>query len=337
MSVTTYTNFLVNLANEIDALTNGFVFDGYNALASLLRAPLGAMIVLYIVLVGYAMVRGIIQSPQQELFKFAIRAGLIYMGAMDWGFFSAHLRDLFVVGSETISTTLMKAMHQKSSGGSINQGLQDVLTEVITLGSTLFEMGSLRKLTPYFVGLMVFLSGIATIALAFIEIMIAKLMLAITLATAPLFILFTLFEQTKSFFDRWLGILVGFSLVLVFVSSVVGLCMHLIHSAVAGASSSSDLNISIWVPLFIMSCLCVVSILEAAAIGKSIGGAVCTSGASSMVGGFVGGLMGSSSLVKQAYGNTLKRPMDFARNKVKQAAGVSSASKLYQSIRRGGA
>src|SRR3990167_5435745 len=135
MSVTTTTNFLVNLANEIDSLTNSFVFDGYNALASLLRAPLGSMIVLYIVLVGYAMVRGLIQTPQQELFKFSIRAGLVYMCAMDWGFFSSHIRDLFIVSSESISTTLMKTVHQKASGAWMNQGWQDVLTEGITLGS----------------------------------------------------------------------------------------------------------------------------------------------------------------------------------------------------------
>ena len=338
MSITP-TNFLVSLANEIDSLINSFVFEGYSALASLLRAPLGSMIVLYIVLVGYAMVRGLIQTPQQELFKFSIRAGLIYMCAMDWGFFSEHIRDLFVVGSESISTTLMKVAHTKSGGGSINQGLQDVLTEVITLGGTLFDMGSYRRLTPYFAGLMVFFSGVATIGLAFIEVVIAKLMLAITLATAPLFILLTLFEQTKSFFDRWLGIVVGFSLVLVFVSSVVGLCMHLIHTVVAGLGTAegSDLNASVWVPLFIVSCLCVMSILQAAAIGKSIGGALCTSGASAMVGGFVGGLVGSSAIAQQAYGKTLKRPMNYARNKFKQAASASSASKLYQSIRRGGA
>ena len=89
--MSTYSNFLVNLGNEMDSLTTSFVFDGYNALASLLRAPLGSMLVLYIVLVGYAMVRGVIASPQQELFKFTIRAGLIYMGAMNWGFFSEHL------------------------------------------------------------------------------------------------------------------------------------------------------------------------------------------------------------------------------------------------------
>jgi len=342
MSVTSSTNFLVNLANQIDVLTNHFVFDGYSALATLLRAPLGSMIVLYIVLMGYAMLRGVIQAPQQELMKFTIRAGLIYMCAMNWSFFSSHIRDLLVVGSESIANALLKVAHAKVSGGSINQGLQDVLNEVISLGNDLFDLGSFRKLPPYFAGSMVLFSGIITIGFAFFEIITAKLMMAIMFATAPLFIIFTLFDQTKMFFERWLGILVGFALVLIFVSSVVGFCMHLIHWTLAGfhVGQGGELNLAIWIPIFIVSCFCVAGILQAVAIAKSIGGSLCTSGGAAMMGGFIGGALGSSHIAgrmaKQAFGSTLKGPADYARQKVSQAA-TSSASKLYQSIRRGGA
>jgi type IV secretion system protein VirB6 len=280
MKSLSYNNFIVNLAGEIDRLTNHFIFDGYNALAALLKAPIGASIVLYIVLMGYAIARGIVQRPQDELFKFAIRAGLIYMTALNWGFFSAHIKDLFVVGSESIANTLMKAVHHQTAGGSIYKGLQDVFNEVLKLGCHLFEAGSFRKLMPYFAGIMVFLSGCITVGIAFFEILIAKLMLALTLCTAPLFILFTLFEQTKSFFERWLGILVGFSLVLVFVSSVVGLCVHLLHWVTfAMLSNPTELKAAVWVPLFMVAALCVMGITQATNIGKSIGGALCTSGA----------------------------------------------------------
>src|SRR3990167_8987936 len=111
MKAFTYDTFIVGLGAEIDSLTNQFVFDGYKALVSLLSAPLAAMIVLYIVLMGYAILRGKIQTPQQELFKFAIRVGLIYMLGMNWDLFAIHVRDLFVVGSESISTTLMRAVN----------------------------------------------------------------------------------------------------------------------------------------------------------------------------------------------------------------------------------
>ncbi|MDP3559979.1 MAG: type IV secretion system protein [Legionellaceae bacterium] len=334
--------FVVSLAGEIDRLTNHFVFDGYSALASLLKAPLGAMIVLYIILMGYSITRGLIQTPQQELFKFTIRAGLIYMCAMNWDFFSSHVRDLFVTGSESIATTLMQAVHKKASSGSINQGLQNVLNEILTLGGNLFESGNFRKLTPYFAGIMVFFSGAVTVGLAFIEIVIAKLMLSVTLCTAPLFILFTLFEQTKSIFDRWLGVLVGFSLVLIFVSSVVGLCIHLLHWIASGMFTSSEqLSVAIWVPLFIVACLCVMGITQAAAIGKSIGGAVCTSGGAAMVGGFIGSSMGAFVFSKTTLGKSMsiaRQGLSASTNLLPKNLGASSKAMfqhMQQNFRRG--
>ena len=321
MSTIQYDNFIVLLASEIDKLTNHFIFDGYNALATLLKAPLGSMIILYIVLIGYAIARGLIERPQQELFRFAVRVGLIYMMAMNWDYFSSFMRDLFVTGSESVATTLMRAVHKQSLGGSINQGLQNVLNEVLKLGSDLFDAGSLRKLTPYFAGMMVFLSGSITIGLAFIEIVIAKLMLAVTLCTAPLFILFTLFEQTKSFFERWLGVLSGFAFVLIFVSSVVGLCIHLLHWVTyALIGNTANLTAAIWVPIFIVACLCVMGITQAVSIGKSIGGSLCTSAGAAMVGGFIGGSIGAWGFSK----STVQKPVDTMRQ------GLGSVSNLWK-------
>lgn len=345
MGTITYDTFIVNLAQEIDQLTSHFVFDGYNALASLLKAPLGATIVLYIVLTGYAIARGMVQTPQQALFKFAIRAGLIYMTAMDWSFFASHIRDLFVVSSESIANTLMQAVHQPSTNNAIHKGLQSVFNDILHLGCTLFEAGSFRKLLPYFAGIMVFLSGAITVGIAFFEIVIAKLMLAITLCTAPLFIIFTLFEQTKSFFERWLGMLVGFSLVLVFVSSVVGLCIHLLHWVTTGMlNNPTQLNAAIWVPLFMVAALCVMGIAQAAQMGKSIGGAICTSGATAMIGGLLGSSMGTLAFSK----HTLQKTMQVAnqgkgfashalhKGKESMIASKAMIQKIQQQLRRGG-
>ncbi|KTD20126.1 type IV secretion system protein [Legionella londiniensis] len=344
MSGLQFDNFIVHLATEVDRLTNHFVFDGYSALSSHLRAPLGSMIVLYIVLMGFSITRGIIERPQHELLKFSIRAGLIYMAAMNWDWFSSHVRDLFIVGSESIASTLMQAVHKQSTGGSINQGLQNVLNDILKLGTTLFDAGSLRKLTPYFAGMMVFLSGSITIGLAFIEIVIAKLMLAVTLCTAPLFIIFTLFDQTKSFFERWLGVLCGFAFVLIFVSSVVGLCIHLLHWVTNSLSGNTEqLTAAIWVPIFIVACLCVMGITQAVAIGKNIGGSLCTSGGAAMVSGFIGGSIGAwgfSKTMLQKPANSLRQGLNGSSGLLERGKRVGAASQnlwkqVQKNLRRG--
>jgi type IV secretion system protein VirB6 len=345
MSAMTYNNFIIQLAGEIDKLTRHFVFDGYKALSSLLQAPLGSLIILYIVLTGYGITRGVIEKPQQELFRFAIRAGLIYMFAMNWELFSFYVRDLFIAGSETIGTKLMLALnHQGGLGSSINQGLQSVLNEILKLGCDLFEAGSLRKPTPYFAGMMVFLSGSITLGLAFIEIVTAKLMMAIVLCTAPLFIILTLFDQTKPFFERWLGKLSGFSFVLIFVSGVVGLCVRLLHWVTSSfMTDSTQVTAAIWIPIFIVACLCVTGISQAVCIGKSIGGSVCTSGGAAMVGGFIGSAIGAGSFSKNMMNNNVQRMgqgLSHAATALDKGKQLGNASQnlfkqLHKNLRRG--
>lgn len=344
MSAMTYNNFIIQLAGEIDRLTRHFVFDGYKAMASTLKAPLASMVILYIVLKGYGIAQGVIERPQQELFRFAIRAGLIYMFAMNWEIFSFYARDLFIVGSETLGAKLMLALNQQGLGSSINQGIQNVLNEILKLGCDLFKIGSLRKPTPYFAGMMVFLSGSITLGFAFIEIVTAKLMMALVLCTAPLFVLFTLFEQTKPFFERWLGKLSGFAFVLIFVSAVVGLCVRLLHWVISSfMTDSTEVSAAIWIPIFIVACLCITGIYQAVCIGKSIGGSVCTSGGAAMVGGFIGSSLGAGRFSKKLLQNNAQRALQSlgyataALNQGKQlgSAGHNLVKQLHKNLRRG--
>ncbi|MGL6029436.1 MAG: type IV secretion system protein [Legionella sp.] len=341
MSTTTYNNFLIQLSSELDTITRTVVFDGYGALSSALAAPLASMIVLYIVLKGYAVARGLIEQPQQELFRFSIRVSLIYLFAMNWDFFSSHVCDLFIGGSEAIATKLMLAIHKQSSGNSINQGLQNVLDEISMLGCDLFEAGSLRKLTPYFAGMMVFLSGSVTVGLAFIELVIAKLMMSVLLCTAPFFILFTLFEQTKSFFERWLGVLAGFSFVLILVSSVVGLSVHLMHWITSSFTSAENpVTAAIWIPIFIVACLCVMGVFQVVNIGKSIGGSVCTSTGAAMLGGFIASSLTAGRRTHKAVNHTGKGVRSGTSSILKGGQQTTRAAthlfkQLHKNLRRG--
>ena len=188
---------------------------------------------------------------------------------------------------------------------------------------------------------MVFLSGSITLGLAFIEIVIAKLMLAVTLCTAPLFILFTLFEQTKTFFERWLGVLAGFSFVLIFVSSVVGLCIHLLHWVTSSfIGHGTPVTAAIWVPIFIVACLCVMAITQAVTIGKSIGGSVCTSSGAAMVGGLIASGLGAGGLAKKALSKASKGAGSSTSSLLKGGQQTTHAAthlfkQLHKNLRRG--
>ncbi|KTD47891.1 vir protein [Legionella quinlivanii] len=302
MESPTYANLISQLTGQIDAISKTFVMNGYQALANHLEKPLASACVFALVLMGFGIMMGFIRMPSKDLMKLALRIGGIYLFAMNWGFFSEYFVGLFVNGASELGGVLMKANLSGLSVDGVNSGLQSVLNEVVRVGAWTWDKASFKHWSPIFVALMIYLSGLAVIGLALFELIIAKLMLAVCLSTAPIFILFTLFDVTKSFFERWIGVLVGFSLILVFVSSVASFCMRLIHWAVYAhyANHALDIGLSDWIPIVLVAAFCVMALLEVTAIAKSIGASCSTSNGAAMLGGFVGGAIGASRKAQDA-------------------------------------
>jgi type IV secretion system protein VirB6 len=335
MDAPNYATVILRLASEIDTLTRTFVAGGYQALSAALARPLGSLCLLYIILIGYGITRGLIKTPMQEFIKGSIRIGIIYMLAMNWSFFSSHVVDLFTQGMSELGAVMMNLLPVKIpmiKGTGVNGGLQSVLIEVIRVGNWIWDTATFRHPGPFIAALIVYASGIAVVGLAFFELIVAKLMLSICLCTAPFFIILTLFDKTRNFFDQWLGKIVGFSLVLFFVSTVLGFCMHLVHWCVGVHFQEHAANFASvdWIPLFICACLCVMALLEVVGMAKSIGGSCCTSSGSSMVGGFIGGALGAMSAggVTKATGSKLlslsKSMMPAGTGLIKNALSKSS-------------
>jgi type IV secretion system protein VirB6 len=302
-----YNTVVTGLMSQIDTLMIAFVRNGYNALAGALKAPLVALGSLFIILMGYGITHGLIKAPMQELYKFIIRLGFIYFFAMNWGNFSFYVVGLFDQGASQLGAIAMKATSNPMGGKTIAQGLQSVLTDIVRIGLWTMKKATLRHWGPACNALLIWFSGLMIVAVALCELIVSKIMLSICMATAPLFLIFTLFDKTRAFFDRWLGSLVGYSLVFIFVSTVVGLTMSLIHACIAGyiPNEASQMDSVGWVPIFLVACLATACLTQSANIAKHIGGACHTAGGGAMVGGLIAGAVGASiALIKM--GNLMK-------------------------------
>lgn len=309
MAILYYNTVVTGLMSQIDTLMVSFVRNGYNAMAEALKAPFIAAGSLFVILMGFGIIHGFIKAPLQELYKFIIRLGFIYFFAMNWGHFSYYIVGLFDAGASHLGAVAMKATHNPAAGKSIAQGLQSVLIDIIHIGQWTIKKATLRNWGPCFSALLIWASGIIIVLGALSELLVSKIMLSICLATAPLFIIFTLFDKTRAFFDRWLGSLVGFSLVFIFVSTVVGLVMSLINASVAGylPNEAAQMDSVGWAPILLVACLSVACLTQAANIAKHIGGACHTAGGAAMVGGLVATALGAGMVVSKM--NELKNKL----------------------------
>ncbi len=334
MIIPTYMTVIEKFFSELDGLLNNYVFHAYNALAGYLKAPLGGAIVLYIVLMGLSITQGWVKLSMNNLVKSSLKLTIIYMAAMNWGWFSQSFMSLFNQGAGQIGDVLVNATPipiPHFAGTGINGALQSVLIEFVKIGTWVWNKGSWHDLGPCLNAVLIWGFGLALILTAVFELVLAKVMLAILFSTAPLFICFTVFKRTHGFFDRWLGACVGFSLLMIFVSAMLALALSLAQWAIGGTylNHATKLSIGGFVPTVIVGFIGIGIILKAAQLAQSIGGTITTTSGSSLLAGTIGGAVGGLLSTHKA-----AKPLTQPASTLLKGAGAQVATTSMKAIRR---
>jgi type IV secretion system protein VirB6 len=312
MAIPSYMTIIEKLFTELDVLLNSYVFHAYHALAGFLKAPLGLAMVLYIVLMGLSITQGWVKLSMGNFVKSSVKLALIYTAAMNWGWFSHMVIHLINQGAGQIGDVLIDATPvpiPHFAGTGINGAMQSVLIEFAKIGAWVWDKGSWHNMGPCLTAILIWGFGYALILVAVFELVLAKIMLAVLFAVAPLFIGFTLFKPTHPFFDRWLGACVGFGLLMIFVSSMLALALSIAQWAIAGTYVAHAANLSLvgFVPVMIVGFMGVGIILKAAQLAQAIGGTITTTSGSLLLAGAIGGAVGNTI-------NTFKMPVSGLRS-----------------------
>lgn len=300
MMLHTYQTIVEQLFVELDDLLNNYLFHSYTALAHYLRGPLGLAIVLYIIILGLAITQGWVQLSMQTLLKSTLKLGFIYLAAMHWDWFSHELVALINQSASETADVLENAAPipiPHFAGEGINGGMQSILIEITKIGAWLWGRGSWHNSGPCITAILIWGFGYFMMLAALFELVLAKIMIAVLLACAPLFISFTLFKPTQGLFDRWLGVCAGFSLVMIFISAVLALTLSLCQWAIAEtyASHALDMTLVGFVPMMIVGFVCACVILRVAGIALAIGGSITYISHSNSLATTLGGFIGAAS------------------------------------------
>lgn len=300
-----YNNVIERFFSEaLNPILNNFVYKGYNDLANHLKYPLGLAITLFIMIMGISIMNGWTKVSVSLFTKSAIKIAFIYTFALNWGIFSQWIVTGIQGSSEQMGNWMLTSSPisiPQLGGSGIEGALQSVLSEVVRLSQWIFDTGSWSHMGPYISAYFLLIFGSSVVVVGFFEIVLAKVMLAILFATAPLFVSFTLFEKTHSFFDRWLGQIMGFSFLMMFVMVVLALTMSFLQWAIGDSYQQHGATMTLFgfVPVMLVSILGVGLLIKVSHMAQSIGGAVCTMSGhqftAAAIGGFLGGAMGANT------------------------------------------
>lgn len=209
----------------------------------------GAMLTLYVIFWGVAVLRGSVTEGANELAQRAMKIGIVVGFAFNVGIEGTYSQLVYanVTSFADNATTLLfnDTVEQKMLIG-------QVFSIGISIAQKFFQSGidksgdGLLDIPAFAMGAFSAFSTASLIASAYIVLMICKVFLGILLSLGPIFISLILFENTKRMFDAWLGIVVeyvvtlvvfGFALDIVFLIAQKAVIAFLGVSTVSGIVS----------------------------------------------------------------------------------------------------
>ena len=302
--------FILPYFNEIDALLQNYVYNGYQALMGYIRAPLGVLVLLAIGFSGYRTwtnVGG--ELKLSDFFAFLFKVSFIYFFAINWGHFSELVMGLFNDGViNGMGAALLQANPIHIAGvTNVEAALQLQSQLMDEISRQIFGAGSWHNWTPYIYATITWVTTTIMIAIIVIEMTLAKVMMALLFVLAPAMIPCVMFEKTRSIFTSWLGNLVGYSLLLVFINALMGLLSGIVMWIMPIRTVTEHLPLQGTAmgiaPFLIVTCVVIYAVTKVHSMAMQIGSGVSSggSGAGFMM-GIIGGLGTSKMLGSMAMG-----------------------------------
>lgn len=255
------TTIISDIFAKLDGIGETFIKNAYDGLALQVNVLFGSMLTLYVIWWGYMILAGRDGFSVPEAAWRLGRAFAIYYMATNWGAFSATLYQLVQSVPNLISDTIIESI--AGSGGARDGGTVDT-TGVVKILDAVFETAGKiyeQVATGTFeyvgalIGAIVFVVAMIFIAVAAAAILAAKLMLFITLALAPVFIILALYRWTFRFTDGWLLLMVNLMVTQTLMMAFLAFLYQLIELAINTANNTATESKLSYVAPFVIVCL----------------------------------------------------------------------------------
>lgn len=255
------TTIISDIFEKLDSVGETFISNAYSGLATQVGVIFGSMLTLYVIWWGYMILAGRQGFSVPEAAWRLGRAFFIYYMATNWAGFSATLYKLVQSVPALISDTIIEAI---AGAGGILDGGADSSTGVVKILDAVFETAvkvyeqvatGTFEFVGALIGALVFIVAMIFIAMAAAAILAAKLMLFITLALAPVFIILALYRWTFRFTDGWLALMVNLMVMQTLMMAFLAFLYQLIELAINSATGDATDSKLSYVAPFVIVCL----------------------------------------------------------------------------------
>lgn len=203
----------------IDTLLAGFVSSKSAAIAASLAPIAITGVTIYVIIIGWAIMRGDAQDPfHTALWKFF---KITFIGALALG--GAQYQSAIVDGITGIQGALISSFGPASSVGGLIDAMslpyEDLYSTLMSEATT----GVVPNLSLFLAGVIVALAQCVLLVIGLGMYLLAKVALALVLAVGPAFILCAMFPATQRFTESWLGQALAFVMLNVLIAASISM------------------------------------------------------------------------------------------------------------------
>lgn len=207
----------------VDAKLDVFLNQRASSVIAEVSGPLRVALVLYVLLYGFAILRGSIAEPFMDFVIRGVKLAFIYMLATTVAYSSYVTDPLFHVLPDTLARAI--------SGGSVpdvGAAFDQFFSRAAYLAEKIAKEASPVDFGPWILAAVVYVIGALAAALGFGVVLIAKVALALLVALGPIFIACTLFDASRRFFFGWLSQAVNYLVLFALIIAIFQLILSLV-------------------------------------------------------------------------------------------------------------
>ncbi len=230
-------DFFQSLEQGMDQQLAKFLSNTAANLCAIIAPAVAAGVVIYIMLIGYAIMRGEASDSLHSALWKAVKWSMVAAVALSAGGFNA-----YIVGSlNGIEAALFQATTGAVSGGQL---LDQCLTQYINLFNQLVQnvqtngMGLVPNVAVCFAILLLALASLIFFGLAVCVFMLAKVAEVLVIALGPAFIATLIFPPVQRFADAWLSAALNTVIIKVLAGIILAISCTFLEGMVKAVSSS---------------------------------------------------------------------------------------------------
>ena len=207
----------------VDSKLDVFLNERASSVISEVAGPLRVALVLYVLLYGFAILRGSISEPVMDFAVRSLKLAFIYMLATTVAYSSFVTDPLFHVLPDTLARAI-----SGSGVPDVGAAFDQFFSRAAYLAEKISKEASPIDFAPWILAAVVYVVGALAAALGFGVVLIAKVALALLIALGPIFVACALFDASRRFFFGWLAQAVNYIVLFALIITLFQLILSLV-------------------------------------------------------------------------------------------------------------